>query len=394
MSKSKKLKTKNITTFSRQGIMAISLVFVMAFSIISFSIVKADQYDAKIRELENQNNQRKAQQVQLGSEASGLNEAIGKLQADIDSKQAAINQHQQDVERLKKEIIAAEKELEKQKGLLSQTIRAIYVEGDISMVEMLASSDDLSDFFDKQQYRENVRAKVKTTLDKVNQLKLDLSTKKDKTEKLIKEQEALRNELVAQRGEKDRLLSLNKNEQAKLDAQIKENRNKIAKLRAEQLAANMRFINSGSVKILPGNNGNDTYPNVWRNAPQDSMVDNWGMYNRECVSYAAWKVYESGRFMPRWGGKYWGGYQGGNAEAWPHNARMDGIRVDSHPGSGNDGTVAVGTDPSRYGSIGHTMYVEQILGGGMIRVSQYNFGVAGQYSEMIISTAGLQFIHF
>jgi surface antigen len=104
------------------------------------------------------------------------------------------------------------------------------------------------------------------------------------------------------------------------------------------------------------------------------------MYNRECVSYTAFKVWQSGRYMPYWGGR-------GNANRWPTNARNAGIPVDGEPRVGD---VAI----SLSGYYGHAMYVERVNGDGTIKVSQYNYGIRGEYSEMTISKSGLYFIHF
>ena len=46
------------------------------------------------------------------------------------------------------------------------------------------------------------------------------------------------------------------------------------------------------------------------------------------------------------------------------------------------------------GYYGHVMYVEEVYSNGTIKVSQYNYGVTGEYSEMVISSSGLRFIHF
>jgi surface antigen len=64
-----------------------------------------------------------------------------------------------------------------------------------------------------------------------------------------------------------------------------------------------------------------------------------------------------------------------------------GIPVDGNPRVGD---VAI----SMSGYYGHAMYVEAVYNDGTIYVSQYNYGVAGEYSEMRISSAGLRFIHF
>lgn len=366
------VQSKPIVLHSKEGIFALSLVLLMTFSTASFSIVSADKFDAQINALSQDNDKNAATQAQLGAEASSLSDAIAKLQAQINAKQATINKHQAEVEKLKEEIKKAEIELAKQKKILGENIKAMYLEGDITTVEMLASSKNLSDFFDKQQYRTSVQDKVKNTLDKITQLKLDLNTKKEKTEKLIAEQKELKNQLLSQRSEKDRLLSLNQNEKNKVDSRIKGNNAKIAELRRQQAIENAKHGNG----VIAGDPSKGGYPAKWANAPQDSMIDDWGMYNRECVSYTAWKVYQSGRYMPYWGGR-------GNANEWPGNTSNKGHtpRV---------GAVAI----AYWGYYGHAMYVEAVSG-GRVYVSQYNYGVRGEYSEMWVNTSDIDwFLYF
>lgn len=376
-----------ISLASKHGFAAFAFLIAGVFAISSFSFVQADQFQEKINALRDQNEIKKDKNDELGAHASSLDDAINKLQGQIDAKQRIIDQHQAQVEKLKREIIAAQKELDKQKRILGETIKTIYVEGDITTLEMLATSKNLSDFFDKQQYRESVRTKVKETLDQITQLKLDLSTRKEKTEKLIAEQKDLQEELLGQRSEKNRLLALTKSEQAALDRQIRANNKRISKLQAEQAAANARLFAGSGATLVPGD-GRNTYPNPWRSAAMNRYIDNWGMYSRQCVSYAAWKVAESGRHMPRWGGNYSNGYQGGNANKWDDNARRAGIPVNTTP---KPGSVAV----AHIGFYGHVMYVESVNSNGTINISQYNASWDGRYSEVYnLSTSGLVFIHF
>jgi peptidoglycan DL-endopeptidase CwlO len=112
----------------------------------------------------------------------------------------------------------------------------------------------------------------------------------------------------------------------------------------------------------------------------NTSADPWGMYKRQCVSYTAWKVWKSGRYLP-----FWGGY--GNANQWDDNARQAGIPVDGNPRVGD---VAV----SNSGYYGHVMYVEAVYGDGTIYVSQYNANWGGTYSEARVSIGSLVFIHF
>lgn len=120
------------------------------------------------------------------------------------------------------------------------------------------------------------------------------------------------------------------------------------------------------------------YPEKWCRRPIDTVVDNWGMYNRECVSYTAWKVANSGRRMP---------YGFGDANNWPKAAQRAGISVDTNPVAGD---IAIRYDDK----FGHSMYVESINGDGSLNISQYNVNSSGGYSVETIKPDGLVFIHF
>jgi len=150
----------------------------------------------------------------------------------------------------------------------------------------------------------------------------------------------------------------------------------IAKLQAAQVLANQKL---GGL-VVAGDPNHGGYPAKW-DAPvrQDSQVDSWGMYSRECVSYAAWKVYQTYGTMPYWGGM-------GNANQWVRDARNSGVAIGSTP---QVHSVAI----SLRGYYGHAMWVEK-TSGDMIYVSQYNYDLHGHYSEMWINGSSLTYIYF
>jgi len=151
---------------------------------------------------------------------------------------------------------------------------------------------------------------------------------------------------------------------------------KLAEERAAQLAANEAL----SGKTTAGDPAHGGYPAKW-DAPyrQDSMIDDYGMFNRECVSYAAWKVYQTFGHMPYWGGV-------GNANQWPRDAHASGIATGSTP---QVHSVAIWMN----GYYGHAMWVEAVKG-NMIYVSQYNYDLRGHYSEMWVNGSGFTYIYF
>ena len=87
---------------------------------------------------------------------------------------------------------------------------------------------------------------------------------------------------------------------------------------------------------------------------QDTIADSWGMWNRECVSYTAWKVYQTYGYMPYWGGV-------GNANQWPGDAQAAHIPTGSTP---RVHSVAI----SMGGAFGHATYVESVNGNSIIYI--------------------------
>lgn len=356
---------------------AFFITLVLAFAAVMSGWVTADQFDDQIRELQNQNSGLQQNSRSLAAEAASYQDAVDKLQVQIDGLHQAILDNQRQNDELQRQIDAAQVELDHQKHILGQNIKAMYLEGQISTLEILASSNNLSEFVDKQEYRNSVQSKVTSTLDKITQIKLELEGKQRQIQILIHEQENQKAQLASSQDEQSRLLAYTESQKASFDQQIKANQSKVSELRRQQAITNARIFGGGQIIST---SRCDIYPQDWCNAPMDSIIDSWGMYNRECVSWTAYRVAASGRNMPYWGGR-------GNANQWDDSARADGIPVDGNPQVGD---VAV----SNAGYYGHAAYVEAVYDDGTILVSQFNVDWQGTYSMARIPVGNLVFIHF
>ncbi len=359
---------------SSKALVALSMVLVFGVAGFAAPVVEADRYDDQIRALQNENATNGAALGELRAEANSLEATIAALRSQIAALEAQIRDNQAKRDDLHHKINAAEAEMAEQKRILGINIRKMYLEDQMTTGEMLATSKDLGEFVDREQYRLTIQAQIKKTLDRIEELKAELEEQRSLVEKLLQDQQAMQSELAAQRAETNRLLALNRAQRAEFEREISNNNSRMAELRRQQAAENAKHV-IGSVSYA----GTGSYP--WANVPfPNAMPDPWGMYKRQCVSYTAWKVASTGRHMPYWGGR-------GNANLWDDNARAAGIPVDTNPRVGD---VAV----SHAGYYGHTMYVEEVYGNGTIRISQYNGAWDGRYSEAVRSTAGLVFIHF
>jgi surface antigen len=342
----------------------------------------ADKYDEKIKALEADVEAANQKAADAASRGDTLQAKLDELNGQISTMQGQIRVNQAKTDQLGDQINEAEKKITSNKKLLAQSLKQLYVESTVSSLEMLASSSNLSEYIDKQEQLNKTQFKVSSLTREVQNQKVALESQKTQVDNLIQDQRAIKVSLDEKQSETNQLLETTKGEEAAYQSQITSKKQQIDDQREQQAEANKANIApvSGGVTLSPGTGGGG-YPSLWANAPQDSMVDSWGMYNRECVSYTAYRVASSGRHMPYWGGR-------GDAKKWDDNARAAGIPVDTSPKVGD---VAI----SNAGYYGHAMYVEAVYNNGTVKVSQYNYGIPmGMYSEMVTSTAGLYFIHF
>jgi surface antigen len=378
-------------------IISVVMLVTMAFA----PAANAATLNQQINNVEQHNSRTEKLKHQLGLEATSLSETIANLNSEISAIDGQIHTTQDKVGSLKQEITKAESDLSHQRKMLGNSIREMYIKNDISTIEMLASSKDFSHFVDQAQYREKLQKEVNSTTQRVKKLSSDLKTEKKSVDNLLADQQAMQKHVEQRRAESERLLNLNHTQQKTFQERLAVNQTKLAELRKQQAAENQKGQVGESGKgnqvskmvakpepapapapqkpAVPQAPHGSQYP--WADVPfPNTVVDPWGMYKRQCVSYTAWKVAASGRHMP-----YWGGH--GNAKLWDDNARRAGIPVDQNPRVGD---VAI----SNAGKYGHSMYVEAVHGDGTITVSQYNAGWDGRYSEVRRSAAGLFFIHF
>jgi peptidoglycan DL-endopeptidase CwlO len=279
-------------------VVALALAFTGSVMPIWQQVAEADQYQDQINQLNSENSNTRSLVNDLQSQASSYQDAINKLQGQINGLQASINTNVATQNELQRQIEVAQAEIDRQRATLASDIKAMYVDGTPDTLEMLATSKNLSEFVDKQEYRSRVQSKIQDTMANIAELQKQLQSQKVQIETLIKEQQVQQSLLDTDRAKQQELLSMNQGQQSSYNAQISANTQKVAELRRAQAEAIRKM---GGSAVL-GDSGDNTYPARWKAAPLDAYVDNWGMYTRECVSYTAWKVYEAYGNMPYWGG--------------------------------------------------------------------------------------------
>lgn len=377
------MKQRSTTPVSHKQATKVALV-VMAAVVAGAGIfqtagtVFARDYEAEIRAKQQEANSYNSQAARLGEMAATLEEELNRLTAQVNALQSQIIESQNKIDSLKEEIKNNEAAINRNRKTMGQILSDMYVDDQISPLEMLASSENIGDFIDKQEQRSSLQGSLNDKIKEIKRLQKKLQDNKAAVERTLKDQETQKAQMAAKQAEQAKLVNDTKNDQAAYSSLASQRNSEIAKLREQQAAENLRSLPRGSVPSgTPGGGG---YPGAWANAPLDAYVDPWGLYTRQCVSYVAWKVHSTGRYVPHFGGA-------GNANQWPSTTARHGISNGSTPRAGA-AAVIMG------GAYGHVMYVESVNGDGTITVSDYNLGWDGLYRNYKRSSSGLVYIYF
>jgi len=129
----------------------------------------------------------------------------------------------------------------------------------------------------------------------------------------------------------------------------------------------------------------DDYPSTYKYQSSVYAGDKWGFTQRQCVSFAAWRMARQKRPIANTQG--WG-----SAWHWDNAAKALGKRVTTTPKVGaiaqwnaNESSYyknSYGTVTFKAGSYGHVGYVSYVYSDGSVLIEQYNANVKRGWSKM------------
>lgn len=387
----KQLHKKEAKFFNRLGLVVAGILLAVMSVVWPATQVQADVFDEQIRSLEQEIQKFQDQAGKLRAEANTLQNRIASLQAERSSIQKQIELNEAELQRLNEEIKQTEVRLENQKILLSGNLRAMYLESTISPLEMVASSKSISDFIDKQEYRNKIREQVQRNMANIRDLRKQLDEKKLAVERNINDQKSQREALANKESEQAQILAQTQGQEAAYQELTKQRDAQIADLRAQQAAA-YASIEGGTSSvggIIEYRNRSTSscgggYSYCW--AAWDQWVpDDWGLHlARECVHYAADTLARRGYYIP------YNLFAGGRGSAYQWRSTAVGSGAATLGGPARDAVVYMPV-----GDVGHVGIVDEVYGDGWIRISQMNFPFGGHFSTMDLKvTPNLEFYHF
>ena len=379
------------------GLIAMALLVALASSVAILSSrpstpVAADMYDDQIAALQAQIAAYQQQANQLAQQAISLQQTLDQINNSIATIQTQIDLYQAQYDQLSAQITDTKAQIKQNQDALGKTIADLYVDDQVSTAEMLFGSNNLADYMNKQEYRSSIRDQLTATVKKNQELEAKLSKQQASVKVILDDQNAQKDALSAQQQAQASLLAKTNNNEKAYQNMVAQAQAAIASATAAQRAyyaslggnTSAGSIASFQYKNLYPSNGaggcSGGYPYCGK---QDSMIDPWQLYNRECVSYVAWALVN--RFH-----KVVHSFNGeGNAYEWAyaHAERnvgsaiyYSGAQIVTNPQPG-DVVVLNRITYKSFSPIGHVMIVESV-DGDWLHVSQFNFYGTGQYSSM------------
>lgn len=365
-------------------------IFLVAIAVLtvvgSVPIAKpaaADQFDDQIAALTQDMAKYQAQADQLNAQADTLQNAVDQLTNAKNALQTQINLNQAQHDKLVVDIANTQTQITENQDALGKTIADLYIDDGTTPIELLASSTNIGDFLNKQEYRSSVKTQLNDTIKKVKTLKTQLDTQKSDLDKVLAQQTAARDDLAAKESEQASLLAQTQSDEANYQAMIKNSAAQIASAKAQQAALRARsnatggysLVDAGSLPDYPWNSSNCPMWGYLSTGGSDGNGgDGHGYGCRQCVSYVAYRVAKAT-------GVYYSDLGNGGQTAQNLVSKHGWTNLGSSPQAGS---VA-----SLWGNPGHTAYVEAV-DGNKILVSQYNYDYGsgyGMYSEMWLSAS-------
>lgn len=360
-----------------QRIKTIIAIVIMVFIIAPLS----SAYGTSITDLNQQKKaasqkakEYKQQASTQNNKVESLNTAIHRLNNQIVSMESRIATTNGKIIYTKKQIRATEQQITQKNIELAiylskqaEALQALYLFGQSSAIESLISSDSISEVMARDQYVTSLEQKIESMMHDIKILKDQLEAKKEdlkqKNQNLLnqkKQQEALRSNIVSQKNQQNILLDGALAQKKQILNNLAQAQDEIEKISAAE-AAYRRRIAAKHRSII----GGSSYPYDGMSDPE--IIDPWGFYTTECVSYAAW--YWNVKLNKPWHNTRPGH---GSAKYWSNLAHDQGYSVSQTP--------RVGAIISWTGGVyGHVAIVESINSDGTLDISDYNY-IPHQYS--------------
>lgn len=182
--------------------------------------------------------QKQGEEKSLGREISILNSHIKKTELELQQTALAVRQTEFTIDENNIKIKEFEGKIDSTRDIIAEIMRSIYEEDSRSIVELIVSSGDLSDFLDYSRFLSNLQTSLQKALDNIKIAKgnieeeqVALGEEQESQYRLRTLQEVQRQGLDSNKQEKNNLLSLTKSQKAEFERILQQKERGIEQIR-------------------------------------------------------------------------------------------------------------------------------------------------------------------
>ncbi len=333
----------------------------VVFLITPFSSYAVPSLDQQINQIDIKLRNEKAVLNNAKAETADAKNQLDQVNKELTATQVNISSLSKEISNKELEIKITEEKILKNKETLKELVRLLYEKGQPGTLEMLASTQSLTDLMNAEEYNRALEEKINTTIAENKALKAGLIDQKQQLSEKKAKLEEERQRQFAQQAVQKALYNEKYQQQVTVEKQVKISEQEKKRLLAQR--------NAQSRRIGGGTGG---YP--WANGDPNKL-DYWRYYQRECVSYVAW-------YWNVVRGKYWGRVFGVNhGNTFDQAGRVLGYSVTSDPIIAGPGAIMVWNT----GGYGHVAIVHKVIDRYTVEVSHYNYRWDHNYSYDEIS---------
>ena len=224
------------TLRSKAGVFGLAAVFTLGSSVSIMQHAFADQWDNQIASLRAKADEYQRQADALRAHGDTLQNKLDEINAQIAALQSKIQANESERDKLQKNIEDNTLKINKAQNVLGDVLADLYVDDDVSALELLASSKNIGDFVDKQEYRTSIRDQLNKTIANIKKLKVKLETDKKAVDKVLSELDLQRKDLAATQADQQQLVDQTRGEEAAYQGLVASARSQMSDAAAAQRA--------------------------------------------------------------------------------------------------------------------------------------------------------------
>ncbi len=201
---------------------------------------KVAELEKNIASVKKDISQARLKKVSFENQVSIISNRVTQVELDIEATQEKIDALELEIKALSLEIDQKQTDINRQKKIIAEFVRTLHYENDMKYIEILATYENFSDFYNKLQYLQTIESDLGKSAKSLRLAKLTLDEKKQLTEERQESYETLRdglsgkkNELDEQKFAKENLLEETKSSERVFQTLLQNLRNQYRKIEGE-----------------------------------------------------------------------------------------------------------------------------------------------------------------